>query len=117
MPLSVINFATIFYYLLVEKVSALTSLFPSFTFFLVASILIFTPLSTALGWYYTRRSKVYGSEMVLLTEVNPLTVHTSRLAVEAQIRTLEAVGVTPSQEFRNLLDFWVKLDNEKRWRP
>ena len=50
LPLSVINFATIFYYLLVEKVSALTSLFPSFTFFLVASILIFTPLSTALGW-------------------------------------------------------------------
>jgi hypothetical protein len=117
LPLTIINFATIFYYLLVEKIPTLISVFPNYIIFLASSLIVFLPLSILLGWYYTKRSKVYGSEMVLLTEVNPLGVHSSRLGCEQQLDILKALNIEPNPEYLKLADFWRKLDEDKRWRP
>jgi hypothetical protein len=110
LPISLVSTATIFYYLLIAHFTFFHVIFPEFIYFLGIGALIFIPTATTLGWYYTKRSKVYGSQVALLTEVNPLGVHSTRLQMEQQIDVLKALGIQPTDEY-------LKLDDEKRWRP
>jgi len=116
LPISLVSTATILYYLLIAKFSIFHYIFPEFVYFLTIGVLTFVPLSILIGWYYTS-SKVYGSEMALLTEVNPLGVHNSRLQMEQQLEILKALNITPAPEYLRLTEFWRSLDDKKRWRP
>ena len=117
LPISLVSTATIFYYLLISHFAFLHIIFPNFIYFLAGGAAVFIPAAIMLGWYYTKRSKIYGSQTVLLTEVNPLAVHSSRLQMEQQIEILKALHLQPTNEYVKLAGFWQKLDDEKRWRP
>lgn len=116
-PMSLISFATVIYYLLIDHFAILKVIFPAFTYFILIGAIIFIPLSSGIGWFYTKRSRVFGSQQVLMTEVNPLTVHSSRLQMEQQMEILKALQLEPSAEYVRLTEFWQRLDDAKRWRP
>ena len=121
LPISLVSTATIFYYLMIDHFTVLKNIFPQFIYFLGVGALGFVPIAVVLGWYYTKRSNVYGSEQVLLTEVNPLNIHSSRVGYEVQLATLKKLDVELSpelmSELTNIVSFWQQLDKEKRWRP
>jgi len=117
LPISLVSTATIFYYLLIAHFTFFHTIFPEFIYFLGIGATVFIPVAVTLGWYYTKRSRVYGSQVALLTEVNPLAVHSTRLQMEQQIDILKALNLQPSTEYLKLTEFWKQLDNEKRWRP
>ncbi len=66
-----INTATVTYFLAIEKVPFLESIFPTFLHYVIISIIIILPLLVAVGWFHYRRSAAYGSEAEVQLENNP----------------------------------------------
>lgn len=66
-----INTATVTYFLAIEKVPVLESIFPTFLHYVGISIIIILPLLVAVGWFHYRRSAAYGSEAEVQLENNP----------------------------------------------
>ena len=66
-----INTATVTYFLAIEKVPFLESIFPTFLHYVTISIIIILPLLVAVGWFHYRKSAAYGSEAEVQLENNP----------------------------------------------
>ncbi len=66
-----INTATVTYFLAIEKVPFLESIFPTFLHYIAISIIVILPLLVAVGWFHYRRSAAYGSEAEVQLENNP----------------------------------------------
>jgi hypothetical protein len=60
---------------------------------------------------------MYEAENVLMTENNPISVHTSRVYLDNQVLFMSAVGVEPTKEFMEIHAYWKRLDEKIRWRP
>ena len=116
-PIAIVNFLTVFYYLLVSKVAFLQVIFPDFIIFTIAVIGVFFPLSAGVGWWHIKKSQMYESENILMTENNPIAVYGNRVTMEMQRETLKALNISPSQEFNHLLAYWQRLDEKIKWRP
>ncbi len=69
--LGFINTAILAYYLLVERVSFLKDVFPSFTEFIVVIGFLLVTASAALGWIHFQKMPAYGAEMDISVESNP----------------------------------------------
>jgi len=59
------------YYLMIENVPALKLIFPSFTKFTIAAVLMGLPLGIILGHMHYKRSRAYASEQDISVESNP----------------------------------------------
>ncbi len=66
-----INTATVTYFLAIEKVPILESIFPTFLHYVGISMIIILPLLVSVGWFHYRRSAAYGSEAEVQLENNP----------------------------------------------
>lgn len=117
LPLSILNFITVIYYLLIGNIAFLKWMFPSFLLFIVSSLVILIPLAIGIGWLRMKRSLFYGIQGVVMTESNPLTVHSSRVLYEMELAMLIKLKVKPSAEYMRLLEYWRSLDKEQNWRP
>lgn len=116
-PITLINFLTIIFYLLLDKVPWMKILFPHFIIFALVSITILLPLSAFIGFLHIKHSRMYEAENVLMTENNPISVHTSRVYLDNQVLFMSAVGVEPTKEFMEIHAYWKRLDEKIRWRP
>ena len=117
LPLSVVNFVTVVYYLLVGNVSVLKAAFPSIEIFTVVSLGVLVPLAIGTGWVRMKRSLFYGEQSVVMTESNPLAVHGSRVLYDMELLMLNKLNIEPSVDFVNLLEYWRRLDKAQDWRP
>ncbi|MHA1407950.1 MAG: hypothetical protein ACTSSG_11310 [Candidatus Heimdallarchaeaceae archaeon] len=111
-PLSILNFLTITFYLLVDKLPFLKVFFHHFYVYLIVASSIFIPLSIFLGWFHMRKSRIYGVESILAIESNPLTVRSQRIAMDSTLAICEKLNVELSDDWHRLHNYWVKLDNK-----
>jgi hypothetical protein len=115
-PLTVINFMTITFYLLIDRVPFLKALFPHFVIFAFISVLVIGPLSTVIGWLHIKRTKFYGAETIVLTEANPLAVMGNTMYCENTLVIMKKLGVKPSREFLQYCEYWKKLSERLDWK-
>ena len=66
-----INTLVVTYYLAIEKIPALASIFPSFTHYASIAVIIVIPLSVAIGYVHFKRSLIFSSEVDVHAESNP----------------------------------------------
>ena len=59
------------YYLAIEKIPALKSVFPSFEYYLATFIIIGIPLLVIVGYFHFKRTAGFASEMEITIESNP----------------------------------------------
>lgn len=116
-PITIFNFLTITFYLLVERVSWLQMLFPHFYIYSVVALVTFVPLSILFGWLHMRKTGVFAVESILATESNPQTVHIQRVSMEQTFEVLKALNVKPTKEFMAMYMYWKRLDKKIGWKP
>jgi hypothetical protein len=66
-----INTATVTYYLAIEKIPSLESIFPSFLHYVALSLVIILPTLVLVGWFHYRKTAAYGSEAEVQIQNNP----------------------------------------------
>ena len=66
-----INTATVTFYLVIEKIPELESIFPSFLHYVIILASAIIPLLVLIGWIHYRRTAAYGSEAEVQLESNP----------------------------------------------
>jgi hypothetical protein len=115
-PLTVVNFMTITFYLLIETIPFLKALFPHFAVFALVIIIVIGPLSTIIGWLHIKRTKFYGAETVVLTEANPLAVMANAMYCQNTLVIMKKLGIKPSGEFLRYSEYWKKLGGRLDWR-
>ena len=59
------------YYLAVEKIPTLKSIFPSFEYYLATFVIIGIPLLVLVGYFHFKRTSGFASEMEITIESNP----------------------------------------------
>jgi hypothetical protein len=69
--LGAVNTLIVVWYLAIQQVPLVQSIFGHFIPFAVAVTLIGVPLSIAFGWFHIKRSPAYSSEMDIGVEANP----------------------------------------------
>lgn len=66
-----INTLTVTYYLAIENLPVLKSIFPSFSLYVLIMGIIAIPILVFIGWIHFRRTAAYGSEAEIQIESNP----------------------------------------------
>ena len=59
------------YYLAINNIPALKSVFTSFWLFTILSVAVGVPLSVLAGWFHLKRSQAFSSEVDIGVEANP----------------------------------------------
>lgn len=77
-----INTLTVTYYLAIEKIPFLTSIFPTFIHYVMISVSIGIPVLAIIGYVHLKRSSAYLSETTVNFEANP---YTKRTLVNSEI--------------------------------
>jgi hypothetical protein len=71
LPLSLLNFATIFYYNVIVSVTWLSGLFSNYIYFVLAAGIGFPLFFGMLGYIYKKRSGFYKGQIEIDVEANP----------------------------------------------
>jgi hypothetical protein len=71
-----INTLVITYYLAIEKVPALDSIFPSFGYYFLTAVMIGVPILTLIGWIHWKKSGARRAEVDVNYEANPYEART-----------------------------------------
>ncbi len=66
-----INTATVTYFLAIEQIPELKSIFPSFGHYLIIGVSILVPILIFVGWIHYKRTAAFGTEAEIQTENNP----------------------------------------------
>ena len=69
--LAAINTLTVTYYLAIENIPILQTIFPTFVTYVVIIVSIGIPLLIAIGYIHYKRSAAYSSETDVIAESNP----------------------------------------------
>ena len=71
LPVGVASSLVVYYELALVNVKSLRFLFPSLTIFVLEALLVFIPISIALGLYHMKRTGIFATDVALQTESNP----------------------------------------------
>ena len=69
--LAAINTLTVTYYLAIENIPILLTIFPSFVIYVMVVVSIGIPLLVTIGYIHYKRSAAFSSETDVITESNP----------------------------------------------
>lgn len=69
--LAAINTLTVTYYLAIENIPFLQTIFPTFVSYVITIVSIGIPLLVAIGYIHYKRSAAYSSETDVIAESNP----------------------------------------------
>lgn len=69
--LAAINTLTVTYYLAIENIPILQTIFPTFVMYVLVIVSIGIPLLVAIGYVHYKRSAAYSSETDVIVESNP----------------------------------------------
>jgi hypothetical protein len=69
--ISAVNTMVVVYYLAIERIEGLNSVFPSFGIWVIFIVTVVTPLAVFLGWLHLKRTPAYRSELEVGVEANP----------------------------------------------
>ena len=66
-----INTATVTFYLAIDKMPELKSIFPSFANYILITSSFIVPILVLIGWIHYRRTSAYGADAEIQLESNP----------------------------------------------
>jgi len=69
--LAAINTLTVTYFLAIEKIPSLQSIFPSFSYYIIFAFLVGVPTLIFIGFVHFKKSPAYGSEQDVFMESYP----------------------------------------------
>ena len=69
--IAAINTLTVTYYLAIEKIPGLQSIFPTFSIYILFAVFLGIPLLILVGYTHFKRSPAFGSEQDVSQEANP----------------------------------------------
>ena len=87
-----INTLTVTYYLAIEKVPALVSIFPSFVQYVLIVSGLGIPILVLIGYAHFKRTKAFQSEVEILIESNPFAarnIANTEMILELNLRILD----------------------------
>ena len=99
-----INTLTVTYYLAIDKIPYLLTLFPTFTHYIGAAILVGIPFLIIIGYIHFKRSPAYRSEATIGFEVNPYmrrTLINSEMNLELNLMILNLLSKLSNNEKLN----------------
>ena len=71
MILAGVNSLVTVYYLAIQSIDGLETIFPSFSIWALVVLSVMVPFAIFIGWLHIKRSQAFSSELELQTEVNP----------------------------------------------
>ena len=92
-----INTLTVTYYLAIEKIPALVSIFPSFIQYVLIITGIGIPILILIGYAHFKRTKAFQSEVEILIESNPVSsrnIANTEMILELNLRILDIMLTT-----------------------
>lgn len=92
-----VQFSTIIYVLLLEKVAWLKSILPHFILFFVTFLFIYLILASYLGYLDRRKGGIFRTETALGVQVNPVAIAFYKASFGAQIQILKKLGLDYSE--------------------
>ena len=96
-----INTLTVTYYLAIDKIPYLLELFPTFSHYVGATILVGVPFLIIIGYIHFKRSPAYRSEATIGFEVNPFVrrgLINSEINLELNLMILNLLSKLSNQE-------------------
>lgn len=75
LPISLFGYASSIYYLAINNIPSLKTLFPRFNEFLIMAFIVIYPLASLIGWYHFKKSPFFKAQQSILAETNPYTVN------------------------------------------
>ena len=120
-----INTLTVTYYLAIEKVPSLVSIFPTFFLYVLIISGIGIPLLVLIGYAHFKRSKAFQSEVEIMIESNPVAsrnIANSEMNLEINLKLLDVIlrlyqnDKISDSELKEIKELHEKLSNFKNTR-
>ena len=116
-PLTIFNFLTLAYFLLLERIPFMKAIFPHFSTFAIVTLIVVAPIGVLVGWLHIRRSRAYATESIISTINNPLNVYNQMVFLKAEMDLFKAIGKDPPDYLVEMYEYWKSLDERFKWRP
>lgn len=117
LPLSVISFATTTYYLAIDNIAFLKIVFPNFYVYLIAIGLFVPPIGIIFGWLQYKRMGLFGSQIKIATESNPIAAYTLMLSYENMFDMRKKLGLPITPELQEVYEYYKRLHERWQWSP
>ena len=120
-----INTLTVTYYLAIEKVPALVSIFPTFVQYVLIVSGLGIPILVLIGYAHYKRTKAFQSEVEILIESNPFAarnIANTEMILELNLKSLDAILALyqnkkiSDSELKEIKELHEKISNFKNSR-
>ena len=120
-----INTLTVTYYLAIEKVPILVSIFPSFIQYVLLVSGLGIPMLVLIGYAHYKRTKAFQSEVEILIESNPFAarnIANTEMILELNLKSLDIIlahyqnNKISDSELKEIKELHKKIDNFKNSR-
>jgi hypothetical protein len=120
-----INTLTVTYYLAIEKIPALVSIFPSFIQYVLIVSGLGIPILVLIGYAHYKRTKAFQSEVEILIESNPFAarnIANTEMILELNLKSLDAILALyqnkkiSDSELKEIKELHEKISNFKNSR-
>jgi hypothetical protein len=120
-----INTLTVTYYLAIEKVPTLMSIFPTFVQYVLIVSGLGIPILVLIGYAHFKRSKAFQSEVEIMIESNPVAsrnIANSEMNLEINLKLLDIIlrfyqnDKISDSELKEIRELHEKLSNFKNTR-
>ena len=120
-----VNTLTVTYYLAIEKVPALMSIFPTFVQYVLIVSALGIPILVLIGYAHFKRSKAFQSETEIMIESNPVAsrnIANSEMNLEINLKLLDIIlrlyqnDKISDSELKEIRELHEKLSNFKNIR-
>ena len=117
-----VNTLTVTYYLAIEKVPALMSIFPTFVQYVLIVSGLGIPILVLIGYAHFKRSKAFQSEVEIMIESNPVAsrnIANSEMNLEINLKLLDIIlrfyqnDKISDSELKEIKELHEKLSNFK----
>ena len=120
-----VNTLTVTYYLAIEKIPALMSIFPTFGQYVLIVSGLGIPILVLIGYAHFKRSKAFQSEVEIMIESNPVAsrnIANSEMNLEINLKLLDIIlrlyqnDKISDSELKEIKELHEKLSNFKNTR-
>jgi hypothetical protein len=120
-----INTLTVTYYLAIEKVPVLISIFPSFVQYVLIISGLGIPILILIGYAHFKRTKAFQSEVEILIESNPVSarnIANTEMLLELNLKQLDIIlglyqnNKISDSELKEIKELHEKISNFKNIR-
>jgi hypothetical protein len=123
--LAAINTLTVTYYLAIENIPILQTIFPTFVIYVLVVVSMGIPLLVTIGYIHYKRSKAFQSEAEIIIESNPIQarhIANTEMLLELNLKQLDIIlglyqnNKISDSELKEIKELHEKISNFKNTR-